>query len=398
MDIPAPVHRPGSPRPYYFCEELAKEHELFMGTLCEDKEQLRWLTEDPAYAKIFGEIRVLPAPPKKIGWLNRQRHRLSFSVYYYTKNLHPAYHCEMTERITEWVREKLIDLIYVNGMEMTQYVSPSLNIPKVSDVCDCLSLLFRKTAAAKQSPILKLRFLLESYSLARWERALARTFSLLIVISPLDEKGLKAAAPGAKTAIIPNGVDVDYFKPQGSPQKARIVFTGVMSYPPNDDAAVYFGESVFPLIQRKIPEAEFWAVGKGPSERLLALAASQPGMHVTGTVEDIREYLSSARVFVCPLLYGAGLKIKILSAMAMERPVVATSISLEGIAAVLERDALVGDTPQQLAMEVERVLRDDGLAQRLGRSGRALVLERYAWETAFKILRPTIARFAPRNP
>jgi len=241
-----------------------------------------------------------------------------------------------------------------------------------------------------------LRFLLESYSLARWERALAKAFSLLIVISPLDEKGIKASAPDARTLIIPNGVDVNYFKPQGSPQKARIVFTGVLSYLPNEDAVRYFAESVFPLIQQKIPEAEFWAVGKGPSESIRALA-SRKGIHVTGTVEDIREYLGSARVFVCPLLYGAGMKNKILGAMAMERPVVATSISLEGIAAVLERDALVGDTPEQLAAEVERVLRDDGLAQRLGRSGRALVLERYAWESAFKILRSAVAQFDPRK-
>ncbi len=305
LDIPAPVHRPGSPRPYYFCEELAKNHELFLGTLCEDKEQLQWLTDDPSYAAMFREIEVLPPPPRKVGWWNRQRHRASFSVYYYTKHLHPAYHRQMLERITRWVREKNIDLVYVNGMEMTQYVSPALGIPAISDVCDCLSLLFQKTAAAKKSPILKLRFLLESYSLARWERALARAFSLLIVISPLDEKGLKRSAPHARTLIIPNGVDVDYFKPQGSPQKSRIVFTGVMSYPPNEDAVLYFAESVFPLIKRKIPDAEFWAVGKGPSERIRALVSGE-GVHVTGTVEDIREYLSSARVFVLPFALRRG--------------------------------------------------------------------------------------------
>jgi sugar transferase (PEP-CTERM/EpsH1 system associated) len=394
MDVPAPVNRPGSPRPYYFCDELSKEHELFLGTLSKDVDQLRWLDEDPAYKRIFREVQVLPSPPSKIEWWNRQRHRLSFSVYYYTKNLHPVYHQQMTDRITQWVRDKKIDLLYVNGMEMAQYVSPTLGIPTVSDVCDCLSLLFRKTAAAKKSPILKLRFLLESYSLARWERAMARAFTFLIVISSLDEKGLKAVAPYAKTLVIPNGVDVDYFKPQGSPQRMRIVFTGVMSYPPNEDAALYFAESVFPLIKRKVPEAEFWCVGKGPCERLRALTA-QDGIHVTGTVEDVREYLSSARVFVCPLLYGAGMKNKILSAMAMERPVVATSVSLESLATMIERDALVGDTPEQLAAEVERVLRDDGLAQRLGRSGRALVVEHYSWETAFKILRPAIGQFAP---
>jgi len=396
MDVPAPVHRPGSPRSYYFCEELAKTHDLYLGTLCEDKDQLKWLAEDPAYRRIFREFEVLPSPPKKVGWWNRQKHRWSFSVYYYTKDHYPVYHRQMVEHITRWVREKNIDMVYVNGMEMTQYVSPSLDIPKVSDVCDCLSLLFRKTGASKKSPILKLRFLLESYSLARWERALAKAFSLLIVISPLDEKGLKAAAPNARTLIIPNGVDVGYFKPQGFPQKARIVFTGVLSYLPNEDAVLYFAESVFPRIKKEIPEAEFWAVGKGPSEEIRALA-SRDGIHVTGTVEDIREYLGSAKVFVCPLLYGAGMKNKILSAMSMERPVVATSISLEGIAAVLGRDALVGDTPEQLASEIERVLRDDGLAQRLGRSGRTLVLERYAWESAFKILRPAIAQFEPRN-
>ena len=297
----------------------------------------------------------------------------------------------------EYLREKNIDLIYFNAMQMTQYAPPSLNIPVMADLCDSLSLLFRRMADTERKWKQKLRYFLESQSLKRYERSLAKSFSLLMLISPVDEEAIKTVAPIAKTLVVPNGVDTDYYRPPQKPaEKNKIVFTGVMSYDPNDDAALYFAEKIFPLVKRNVPDAEFWVVGKDPSEKVRALE-SRAGIHVTGTVPDMREHLGTARVFVSPLRTGAGMKNKILSAMAMERPVVATSLSLDGIDLVPNQDVLVGDSPEEFAAQVVGVLKDEDLSRRLGSEGRALVAERYSWESAFKILRPALSRLEARK-
>ncbi len=396
-ELPAPVHRPGSPRPYYFCEEMAKNHELFLGLFCDDREQIQWLSDDPAYRRIFRGVETFPLPSGKVKWWNRQKHRLSFCPYFITRHHHPEYHTRMIANLERLVREKNIDLVYFNAMQMTQYAPVSSGIPIISDVCDCLSLLFRRMAYTEKNRKQKVQYFLESLSMKIYERALAKTFSLLILISKVDEEAIHAVAPHANTLVVPNGVDTAYYgPPYNSPVKNKIVFTGVMSYDPNNDAALYFAEKIFPLVQQKIPDAEFWAVGKEPSEKVRALKP-RDGFHVTGTVADIREHLGNARVFVSPLRVGAGMKNKILSAMAMERPIVATSLSLDGIDLVANEDVLVGDTPEEFADQVIRVLKDENLSTRLGVKGRALVTARYSWESAFKILRPALAQLESRK-
>src|SRR5919106_3025668 len=114
-----------------------------------------------------------------------------------------------------------------------------------------------------------------------------------------------------------------------------------------------------------MPDVEFWAVGSDPSARVRELAR-ESGVHVTGKVDDVRPYLQSAAVFVCPLRSGAGMKNKILAAMAMRRPIVATSLSLEGLDARPDEHVLMADRVEDFAAQVMRLLRDQRLARRLG--------------------------------
>ena len=130
---------------------------------------------------------------------------------------------------------------------------------------------------------------------------------------------------------ITNGVDMEYFSPGSMPPDAgKIVFTGVMDYAPDEDAALYFGREVFPLVRAQRPHAQFWIVGSNPSPAVRALSSSA-GIHVTGKVDDIRPHMRSAAVFVSPLRVGSGVKNKILAAMAMEKATVATPLSIDGL-------------------------------------------------------------------
>jgi glycosyltransferase involved in cell wall biosynthesis len=175
------------------------------------------------------------------------------------------------------------------------------------------------------------------------------------------------------------------------------VFTGVLNYGPNDDAANFFIHDVLPLIREQEPDCEFWAVGHDPNESLLALDGTA-GVRVTGSVPDGRPFVREARAFVCPLRYGTGMKNKILAAMAMRRPVVATSISLDGIDAVPEEHLLVADSPEELARQSLRLIRDDELVARLSDSAHAWVEANFSWSRSAECLEIELAKLRTSPP
>jgi len=157
------------------------------------------------------------------------------------------------------------------------------------------------------------------------------------------------------------------------------VFTGNFSWAPNVDAAQRFAAAIFPRIRREWAGAEFIIAGADPVPAVRALAAI-PGVRVTGTVPDLRPSIWSATVYVSPLRAGFGVKNKILEAMALGTPIVATSRSLSGLADVVPGDHLLhADSDDEIAAAVQRLLREPALADRLAENARQLVEQRYTW-------------------
>ena len=141
---------------------------------------------------------------------------------------------------------------------------------------------------------------------------------------------------------------------------------------------MHFCRDILPLIRRAAPATSLAVVGKDPPPVVRALASSH--VLVTGTVPDVRPWMQSAAVFVCPLRVGGGTRLKILEAQASGRAVVSTSLGCEGLAVTPGQDILVADEPAAFADAVLRCLRDPALRARLGAAGRALVERRYRWE------------------
>lgn len=216
--------------------------------------------------------------------------------------------------------------------------------------------------------------------MARWsERRWYRHADRVVVTSPTDAAALAHAVPADRLTVIPNGVDLDYFGGRPEPVPGRLVFTGNMSWPPNEDAAEYFSLEVLPRIRRELPAATFWIVGADPSPRVRLLAEA-PGVHMTGRVPDLRTWVQSASVYVSPLRFGAGVKNKILEAMALGTPIVATPKSLTGTPLVDGEDLLVAGTADDLARATLRLLGDEGLRQALSVTARRRVEREYSWQ------------------
>jgi glycosyltransferase involved in cell wall biosynthesis len=210
-----------------------------------------------------------------------------------------------------------------------------------------------------------------------------RRASAVCVCSLADQNRIKGDAPSVRTVVIPNGADVEQYKPRPddpAPDGRTVVFFGLLATLPNIDGATWFVNEVWPHVVREKPDARCKIIGKGATKAVLDLA--RPGVEITGFVEDLRPHLASAAALVVPLRLGSGTRLKIVEGMAMGKAIVSTTLGAEGIDAVPGRDILVADDPAAFAGAVVRLLRDPALGASLGASGRALAVERYAWSAA----------------
>jgi glycosyltransferase involved in cell wall biosynthesis len=215
----------------------------------------------------------------------------------------------------------------------------------------------------------------------RFEANEFQYFQRVVVVSEQDRAALLELNPSLDISVIPNGVDTQFFEESGvAKDTSRIIFTGTMSHPPNIVAANFLARRVFQRVRAVQPNAHLVIVGRQPDPDVLALTALD-GVEVTGEVTDIRPWLRGSRVFVCPMLSGTGIKNKLLEAMASELPCVATPLALQGLAVRQGVHVLVGESADELAGQVLRVLRDDALAQRVGRAARDYVQSTHSWRS-----------------
>jgi glycosyltransferase involved in cell wall biosynthesis len=219
----------------------------------------------------------------------------------------------------------------------------------------------------------------EAVKLAAAERRIPPRFDLNIVMSENDRSALAAAAPDARSTVVPNGVDTDYFTPAPDRETPALIYGGGMNMFANRDAVMHFLAEVWPTITAARPDVRFFAVGQDPPRELVAMAERDPRIVVTGYVPDIREFIAQAAVYVVPLRVGGGTRLKVLDAMAMGKAMVSTSLGCEGIGVTSGDHLLVADSPQAFADATLALLADPQRRMTLGRAARALVEREYSW-------------------
>jgi glycosyltransferase involved in cell wall biosynthesis len=218
-----------------------------------------------------------------------------------------------------------------------------------------------------------------------YETEIARWFDRVTMVSSLDREYLLSINSDIPVSVVPMGVDLEYFQPNSVGDEPNLLFTGIMQYFPNADAVQYFHREIFPLVKRAVPKAKFYIVGNSPTKKVVKLA-SDDDVTVTGRVDDVRPYFDKSAVFVCPLRSGSGMQTKILEAMAMEVPVVTTSLGFEALEATSGREIIVADGAEKFAREVIRLLKDKELRQTITQNAREFVESRYGWPSVVRRL------------
>jgi polysaccharide biosynthesis protein PslH len=223
--------------------------------------------------------------------------------------------------------------------------------------------------------------------LRREELGTYRDADGVYLCSPTDERRLLDQIPGARTAVIPNAADVDYYQPRPTdpPQDGRtVLYFGLLSTVPNIDGVTHFVQDIWPRIAEVHLDARCKIIGGKAPSSLQNLRG--PRVELTGFVSDLRPHLAAAAAVVVPLRLGGGTRLKIVEAMAMGKAVVSTTLGAEGIEAIPGRDLLIEDEPADFAGAVNRLLADPDLPARIGQSARRLVVQRYSWSGAAQAL------------
>ncbi|RMF75584.1 MAG: glycosyltransferase [Planctomycetota bacterium] len=302
-------------------------------------------------------------------------------------------------RIDEWLRlratPRRFDVALCSGPVLGQHLA-AFRVPVVWDLVDDLVLYSVRDLPRRPWPQ-RLSRLYAAAVQAVFERDAARHAAATVVASSIDASYARRWIGDRPIEVISNGVDLEYFKPDGDPPPSkRVVFVGSLDFPPNADGITHFARAVWPQLRAEDTQRTLQIVGRRPPDAVCE-AAQAPGVELYADVPDVRPFLRDAQVVVSPTRSGGGVKNKVLEACAMCRPVVATPRALGGLSAVVGRDVLAASGAKQWREQVARLLRDPRLAGRIARRGRRWVSRAHRWETMADELYALLCRVARRD-
>ena len=365
-------------RPFHLIGGLARRHDVHVIALRDaDESRLPGLEEIAGYVR---EIRIVPH--------SKLRGMLQSLMALGTRTPMCAAYCRsrrMQAVIEEVISARRFDIVHLEHLRAAHFAPLGQGIPVVFDSVDCLTGLFAQLVRSQGALGGRLVAAEEAWKLRRYEPRTLRRFDRVLVTSDSDREELLRLEPALDVDVVPNGVDIDHFAPQGAQRKpARLVFSGKMSYAPNVEAVLWFAENVLPPLARKFRDLEFIIVGSNPPPSVAALARI-PGVSVTGYVEDMRPHLDSAAIAVAPMQTAVGIQNKILEAMAMALPVVATSAA----AGTFGRDCpgiLEANSSGEMERIISGLIESPAEAVETGRRGRAEVASRFSWAHSVELL------------
>jgi sugar transferase (PEP-CTERM/EpsH1 system associated) len=382
--MPYPPNRGGKIRPFNMIRHLGRSHEVTVATLARtpqeqaDGEELRRYCDELHVGRLSGF-----GAWARFGLFGLTGRPATFGYFY-----SPA----LYRTVQGLLATRGFDAIFVHCSSMGPYVAGYSGCRKVMDFGDADSEKWLEYSRTSSAP-LSWAFRFEGNRVRAAECRLGAQFDAASVNAPRDRDVLSSYVH-TPISVIPNGVDLEYFQPGGSSGQRyipnRIVFTGNMSYRPNMDAVAHFAAKILPQIRREFPDVQLYIVGMDPAAAVRRLADGDRVV-VTGRVDDVRPYFDSAAVAVAPLRVARGLQNKVLEAMAMRVPVVASPAAFAGISAVAGRDLLVAENPEDFSRAVVTLLRDPAARERFAAAGRTCVETNHNWGQLLERLEGLVA-------
>lgn len=370
-------------RHYFLIKELSQQHSITLFSVVGGKFDKKHLSALEPYTE---SIRTFTSRTKGQPLVKKIVHRLDGMAR------GDSAIREMSQAIKALLATEHYDALMLSGKHTYAAIKDLVTPPVIADMCDATSVRLRgtlsHTSGLKSAPVW-----LEYQQVRRIENDILHRSQHVLFASIRDCEALSQSRPAT---IVPNGVDIDYWQ-RAAPTLGRdtMVFTGAMNYPPNTDAACYLITAILPLVRQAVPDVKLLIVGHSPPPELVALG-NQPGVTVTGFVDDVRPYLEQASVFVAPLRFGAGIQNKLLEALAMELPVVASPLAADGLRTAGGECpfAQTADTPEQYAALITAALRQENTPVS---AAREFIRNHFVWKRSGEQLNQIFEDLARRS-
>lgn len=375
--LPFPPDKGEKIRSFHLIKHLSKKHSISLYSLCDKKEDAVYKENLKEYCSSVNVYRVNPifSNVRALTYLFT-KYPLTFGYFFSN---------QMKRGVQRALEEETFDIALSYCSSSAQYIIDANKVKRVVDFVDVDSNKWESFARAAKFPF-SFIYSLEAKRLKKWEKTINEMCTSSIVVTEREKERLAAIDPSGKDKVhvINNGVDLERFKFQEeAAPKNMLIFTGQMDYLPNVDAVMYFYKEIFPLVKKDIPDASFCIVGRSPAD---IIRKRCKGATITGYVEDIRDYLNEAKVYVAPLRISHGVQNKILEAMASGVPVVTTSKALEGINAEEEKEIIIADDAKDFASKVIELVKDEGKRKLISKNALEFVKRNHSWETVLSRL------------
>jgi hypothetical protein len=388
--VPFPPKRGGKIRPFNIIRHLyAHGHHVAVASLARSEAELNESAGLANYCsnRLIEVVDDRMAWPRMVAWLPTSRPS-SFG-YFHSSNLQRRIR-EATVAGSGW------DLVFVHCSSVAPYVDQIPGRVKIIDFGDMDSFKWQEYSQYKPFP-LSAGYWLEAVKLRRMERQLAGRFDLATCTTRAEMDSLRDLGVDTPTDWFPNGVDADYFSPSDQPYDPDLVtFVGRMDYFPNQQGVISFCREILPELRRRRPTTRFEVVGADPPLEIRRLG-ELAGVSVTGSVPDVRPYVSRAALTIAPLEIARGTQNKVLESMAMGVPVVCSRQAAGGVDAVVGEHILAYEQPAELVDSVIQLLNSPDMRAKIAAAGRERVLTNHSWPSSMRRLDAMIAsRFAAR--
>jgi sugar transferase (PEP-CTERM/EpsH1 system associated) len=371
-----PLDSGGRIRSYNLVRELAKRHRVTFFGFHAQQDNAAHAELNHICERVLCFPLELPEPKSLVEFRQYATGILSGEPHSVRKFYRP----HVASELRALLRKETYDILVSDFVFAASVIPWDIPCPKILFTHNVEATIWKRHYDVASNPLWKLLSWREWRTMERTENGYLKKADLVVAVSNADRDVFSRVIPREKLAVIPTGVDVDFFQPRPAAEEENtLVFTGSMDWLPNEDGMFYFVEEIFPRISRQVPTVKLIVVGRKPSRRLKALAAGDPRIELTGWVEDVRPYLASGSVCIVPLRVGSGTRLKIFEAMSMGKAVVSTTIGAEGLPVKSGSDVLLADAPEDFATCVVRLLRDKAQRQRLGAAARHLVENKFSW-------------------
>ena len=376
--LPFPPISGGVIKSWRLVEFLSERYTLSLATFLKNE-------DDKSVQKLLNQIKIQAHYFEKIDIPRTALNLIKSNLLLQPLNLYRNRSQKFRNEVA--VLSQKVDAIFVDHYEMFQYVPADFKGRIILHQHNCEYLIWERYAELEKNPLKKIALKNQAFWIKRYEKSICQRADTILAAPNDIQELVKIGADESKfyeTFHLGEDFLLRYPALQWEKLEDAVLFIGTLTWEANIDSVLYFLHEIWPNLLEKSPNLKFYIIGKNPDERIVKAVNNSTNTILTGFVSDLELYYSKCKVFVSPLRFGSGIKVKVMNALYRGIPTVSTTIGAEGLAVQNETSMLITNDSTQFAQDVFRLLTDHKLWNQISTNSRRLAQEQYTWKAVFE--------------